>query len=85
MLLACVQLHQLVSRIIITLRGNPTINIMMLRVFSHTKALRNVQKSASVASRFFSTLPEHIVVPMPALSPVSFDDVLFMSKHVCFV
>jgi hypothetical protein len=42
---------------------------MIRVVLSRTKALRSVQRSASAASRFFSSLPDHILVPMPALSP----------------
>mmetsp|Transcript_20641 Transcript_20641/g.34726 ORF Transcript_20641/g.34726 Transcript_20641/m.34726 type:complete len:465 (-) Transcript_20641:867-2261(-) len=42
---------------------------MMLRILSRAKALRKVQSSSSMSSRFFSQLPEHILVPMPALSP----------------
>lgn len=41
----------------------------MLRVLSRAKALRSVARSAAAPSRFFSALPEHILVPMPALSP----------------
>ena len=44
---------------------------IMLRVLSRAKALRSVARSAAAPSRFFSALPEHILVPMPALSPVS--------------
>lgn len=43
--------------------------IMLLRTLFGRNVLRPVQRNTSVVFRLFSSLPDHILVPMPALSP----------------